>query len=1013
MLYLISQVLLLLALASLISGLIGWLLRAFQSERRESSLKKRLHQSQRSVPSMQRALASAHYEIDRRENDIHRLRRKIAEIDSDPGNFRPGDFDNLNGMHPDERAHDLVRDRATSGNSQFRGSDFDNGIPVTEEQQRQAVELLNTRIEDTDGKYRDSDFPDGHPVTDAEHAQADKFDEQRTEPQIHYRDGDFVHGEPRNAEEQHYADHIVQLREENKAEKQAAREHRRILVLELDKANAALAEAEQQVSDLNGQIGAAGDERVVGLEEALANAHAIIDTQEQHIEDLNGQITALDNDPQNFRAGDLDNLDARGADARAADLHMARATSGNTAFRMSDFASGAPLTEEEKLRAIEFINTRDEDTDGKYRDGDFANGVPETAAEKRLGAEIDAMRQEIEKVYRESDFEGGKPSNEEEIKLAAKIDVLRAKNKSKRKLAKQRRRGLVEQLKSSQDQIAEAKAEIDRLQQQINAGPSAETVGDLQKALNEANDVIGQRESRIGDLETQIEEIDTDPNHFRAGDMDNLNGQSAVERAMELAVARATSGNSQFRGSDFNGRIPLTDHEKKLAIEFLAERDEDTDGKYRGSDFAGGIPQTAAQMQQAASLAGMRTEPEKHYRDGDFEGDKPQSESEIKLAARLDAMREKNKAYRSAAKKQRKVLKQDLANAREEQRNAKQAAAELESRLNGVSNTNDKLEDIIASLKQDLSGQTALQNQAGRKADDLALEIDKLERELTRAKHDGHKKAGDLESELRRLRDQLTAAQKDAEVSKQQVNSTEVLLAERTAEREKLQDQIAQHKTDLALANSNLNERKQEVVRLTAEKDREIQELQFELKNQKDNNARLQQDLANLKSQLQAAINDDGDRAAREALEIQKAATEARVNELEAALRDHSTAKNQTWEELKKELEGLTVSLQRKDDDLRNTRGQLESLQDNLHEYRENDGELRNRIEVLETLLTEQRRLTGKSMTSRIREIEAMLAAERRKVESLSIESSINEVSTYSSSTPRHIVTTARFGKKS
>ena len=80
MFYLISQVLLLLALASLISGLIGWLLRAFQSDRNEVALKARLENSQRTVPSMRRALDAAHFEIDRRDSDIHKLRRKIAEL---------------------------------------------------------------------------------------------------------------------------------------------------------------------------------------------------------------------------------------------------------------------------------------------------------------------------------------------------------------------------------------------------------------------------------------------------------------------------------------------------------------------------------------------------------------------------------------------------------------------------------------------------------------------------------------------------------------------------------------------------------------------------------------------------------------------------------------------------------------------------------------------------------------------------------------------------------------------
>ena len=169
MLYLITQIILLLALASILSGLLGWLLRAFQSDKQEQSLKQELQKSQGAVPSMQRALAAAHFEIDRRESDIHRLRRKIADIDSNPANFRPGDLENLNGMTAEQQAHELVRERVISGNSNFRSSDFNNGIPDTTAQQDQAVEYLNTRNEDTDGKYRASDFENGTPSNNAEY----------------------------------------------------------------------------------------------------------------------------------------------------------------------------------------------------------------------------------------------------------------------------------------------------------------------------------------------------------------------------------------------------------------------------------------------------------------------------------------------------------------------------------------------------------------------------------------------------------------------------------------------------------------------------------------------------------------------------------------------------------------------------------------------------------------------------------------------------------------------------
>ena len=754
MLYLISQVLLLLALASVISGLIGWLLRAFQSDKREQSLQQRLRSSQRSVPSMRRALAAAHYEIDRRENDIHRLRRKIAEIDSDPGNFRQGDFDNLDGMHPEDHAYNLVRERALSGNSDFRSDDFANGHPVSEEEQERAVEFLNTRIEDTDGKYREADFPNGQPVTDADHQIAEGIDAQRTDPETHYRDGDFPDGVPTTDKEQRYADHIVQLRDENKAERTAAREHRRILVLELDKANARLDEAKQEVDNLQAQTGDK-DHQVAELEQALANSHDVIAQRELEIKDLTAEIKALDNAPANFRAGDLDNLEGLNADQKAEQLHLARANSGNANFRDSDFAGGAPQSQAESLRAVEFLNARDEDTDGKYREGDFAHGVPQTAQEQERGIVINNMRSEPEKHYRDSDFAGGQPNNEGEIKLAAQIDVMRAKNKATRKVAKQRRRVLVKRLRESRNEVIQAKADIEDLQQKLSLAPSAGEITSLEKALANANNVIDRREKHIEKLDQKILDIDTNPKNFRDGDLQFLNGMTAVERAMEIAIARATSGNSQFRGHDFQGRVPLTEDEKTRAIEYLASRDEDTDGKYRDADFGGKAPQTAAQQAQAASIDGMRKEPEKHYRDGDFEGEKPVNEAEIKLAARIDVMRAKNKAYRSAAKKQRKVLKQDLESAREAQKDARAVVAELESR---ISTYKDKLHDDLPRLKSELALANAQLAERNHELVKTTAAKDRVVQDLQNSLNNEKLNNTRLEQEIERLRKELRDA---------------------------------------------------------------------------------------------------------------------------------------------------------------------------------------------------------------------------------------------------------------
>jgi chromosome segregation ATPase len=81
MIYLITQVLALLAIASILSGIFGWLLRRFKAAKAESMLRQRLRRSEQSIPPIKDALAQAHDDLDRQDADIAALRRELAERD--------------------------------------------------------------------------------------------------------------------------------------------------------------------------------------------------------------------------------------------------------------------------------------------------------------------------------------------------------------------------------------------------------------------------------------------------------------------------------------------------------------------------------------------------------------------------------------------------------------------------------------------------------------------------------------------------------------------------------------------------------------------------------------------------------------------------------------------------------------------------------------------------------------------------------------------------------------------
>jgi len=240
---------------------------------------------------------------------------------------------------------------------------------------------------------------------------ANKIDAARQTPETYYRDGDFANGSPNSAKEHRQAEEITQLREENKAERQAEREYRRVLVLELDKADAALVNAQQEANDLKiklGQNESLSSRKINDLEHALSNAHGVI-------------------------------------------------------FRASDFIHGIPATAKDRAQAVEYLNNRMEDTDGKYRSEDFPGGQPTTPAEQRQADQLSEQRVAPQDHYREGDFAAGTPNNEAEKLYASKIRQLRKENKADRNAAKEERQRLVSELNQANTELDKSKREANDL----------------------------------------------------------------------------------------------------------------------------------------------------------------------------------------------------------------------------------------------------------------------------------------------------------------------------------------------------------------------------------------------------------------------------------------------------------------------------------------------------------------------------------------------------------------------
>lgn len=408
----------------------------------------------------------------------------------------------------------------------------------------------------------------------------------------------------------------------------------------------------------------------------------------------------------------------------------------------------------------------------------------------------------------------------------------------------------------------------------------------------------------------------------------------------------------------------------------------------------------------------------------------------------------------------------DRAKREDELRAAAVSAAENEEKLKAAANVNKNLEDIIASLNEDIKAKTAEREKAAQQQAVLTADLGRLEHKFAQAEQAHAARTNDLEKSLRSEKDALAAAKQTIAAGEEKLNSVNALLAERNQERDKLEQQCSAQKQEIAALQREIAKAQKSAADAQIAAQKSIADLEHKLDKQKNVTAqadkqaaseaqakgqlqkeldRLHGDLRNAnahsKSQEAAAASlleqqklaaADSQSAAsaaeqqlaqlkREHADLKKAAdsrlndlhqskteaakfaekiaaAEAKIADLEARMSQQAKNGDSTEQQLRDDLNKQANAYSAQQAELRDAVNQALELQNTVADYQSNEVELRAMIEKLQQLLSDERKMAGTSLLTRIRELEAMLDAERRKADELHVIGDVGNVTLSKSS---------------
>ena len=229
---------------------------------------------------------------------------------------------------------------------------------------------------------------------------------------------------------------------------------------------------------------------------------------------------------------------------------------------------------------------------------------------------------------------------------------------------------------------------------------------------------------------------------------------------------------------------------------------------------------------------------------------------------------------------------------------------------------------------------------------------------------------------------------------------------------------LRQQKNDTSSAQTALagaeNKLAQAIGRIDAQKD-DIQTMRTDAKLAALQQATTDKELTHLQSQLDDALNDgqvyaDELRqqlaAEQQAGAIERSRRDTVEKELLNKLQSGDAANQKRIDGMQKELDALLAEKIKEAEARADLKDELDSLHLTLKEYRECDRALRERIAILEQLLSEERKKAGQDLLLRIMELETMLESERTKVDDLDELPTVVHVTHASASAPTTTKTT-------
>lgn len=233
-----------------------------------------------------------------------------------------------------------------------------------------------------------------------------------------------------------------------------------------------------------------------------------------------------------------------------------------------------------------------------------------------------------------------------------------------------------------------------------------------------------------------------------------------------------------------------------------------------------------------------------------------------------------------------------------------------------------------------------------------------------------------------------------------------------------LEAMLRQQKNDALSAQTALagaeNKLAQAMGRIDAQKD-DIQTMRTDAKLAALQQATTDKELSHLQTQLDDALNDgqvyadelrDQLAAEQQAGVIERSRRDAIEKELLNKFESGQAVNQTRIDGLQKELDALQAEKIKEAEARADLKDELDSLHLTLNEYRECDRALRERIAVLEQLLSEERKKAGQDLLLRIMELETMLESERTKVDDLEELPTVVHVTHASAAVPNATKTT-------